>query len=143
MTEGAVQIESANLNGRTWISADSLADMFEQMGGDAPDGPLKNTMGTLTRTFRSMSSYAELEAEAASDNSRMQAYRCARCGGVVIDGRNIGGETIVVNAEPDDAGELFPLKIRQGVPTLAPWRPGLDGVTDVRLARHHCPAASS
>lgn len=138
MTEGAVQLQTLrDRNGRTWVSADSLTDMFEQMSSDLQDGPGKKTLQTLANTFRSFSSYADLEAEMASDGSRIQARRCV-CGTAVVDGRNIGGETIVINAEPDDAGELFPLRIREGVPTLAPWRPGLEGVSDVRLARHQC-----
>lgn len=137
MTEGAAQLETAAIGGRTWVSAESLADLFEQMRNDAGDGPVKTSFATLTETFRSISSYADLTAEAASDDSKIQARRC-QCGAVVIDGRSIGGDPIVVNALPDDAGQLFPMKVREGVPTLVPWRAGLDGIDVVRLTRHEC-----
>lgn len=124
-------------NGLAWISVDSLVDLFENMAGEMADGPAKTSLARLADTFRPVSTYAALEQATAGDDSKMQARQCP-CGAVVIDARRISGDRIVINAEPIEDGELFPLRIVAGVPTVVPYRSGLDGVTNTRLSEHSC-----
>lgn len=142
--ESAVElIARPDGNGRMWIAADSLVDLFEDMASNSGDGPVRNSMANLAAAFRPMSTYAEMEEELADDDLDMQAYRCASCAAVVIAGKRISGELVVIDAEPVPNGELFPLRINEGVPTMAPWRPGLDGVTGTRLTEHFCSSGVS
>lgn len=135
----ALTVQRDNQGGM-WISIDSLVDLFEDMASGMADGPAKNNLTTLAGTFRPMSTYAEMEEVLADDGSTMTARRCDTCQAVVIDALMIGGRAVLIDAEPVPDGALFPMRVEAGVPMLAPWRPGLDGVTGVRLAEHTCPA---
>lgn len=139
MTESASVITvQRDRAGNAWISIDSLVDLLADMADPMADGPTKRTLMTLANTFRPMSTYAEMDAALADDGSTMVGRRCSTCQAVVIDGTNISRTPLVVDAEPDANGELFPLRITNGVPMLAPWKPGLDGIGTVRLTEHSC-----
>lgn len=142
-TEAASAIDvRTDRNGKTWIAVDSLVDLFTDMGSTMADGPAKKNLQTLAASFRPMSSYAEMEAALAPDDSVMVSRDCDVCGAEVIDGQNISGDLLVIDAVPTPDGALFPLRIVKGVPTLAPMRPGLDGITNIRVAAHACAVQS-
>lgn len=142
-TEGASPLQvQRDRDGAAWIKVDSLVEMFDHMASMMQDSPAKTSMMVLADTFRPASMYAELEELASGDNTPMQAHRCSICSGIVITGRNIGGREIIVDAEPVPDGALFPFKIVDGCPVLAPWRPGLDGIDGVRLNEHTCPEST-
>jgi len=129
-------------DGRAAIMVDSLVELFDSMARDMAGGPVESSFRILADSFRPMSSYANLVEETKfDDGSTMLARRCS-CGATVIDGRKLGGKAVAVDAEPDPAGLLFPMNIRNGVPTLAPWGEHLDGIDVIRLREHQCEAVT-
>ena len=139
-TERAVALEVQHRDGSAWVSADSLVDMFESMTAGVSGGPVESSMRMLADTFRDMSDTYRKPSQQRTkfdDGSTLMVRRC-QCGAAVIDGNRMGGEKLTVNAEADPAGVWFPMKIRYGVPLLAPYGDHLDGAVGVRLTEHSC-----
>jgi hypothetical protein len=139
VTESAVTLEiQRGRDGRSWIAVDSLVDIFADMARITLDGPAKDTLLTLERTFRPASTYAGLEAAAAGDRSQVFAQPCPNCGVLVINGRRMTGKPIIIDAQPGTRRRPVPPPHRRRRTALAPWNPSLDGAASVRLSEHAC-----
>lgn len=125
-------------DGRLYVAADSLVDLFEDMASKGePDLPMTRTYHKLADTFRGMSTYDDLPA--SDDGGAVVARSCA-CGSPVIDAVAVGGATVVVDADLDRNGDWIVLRVHEGKVTVSPWGPHLDGSDPSRLATHSCGA---
>lgn len=123
-------------DGRMFVAADSLVDLFADMASKgSPDTPVAKNFAVLATTFRSMSSYDDIEP--SDDGRGINARRCT-CGRPVIDAAKVGGDLVTVDADLDPAGTWIPIRVVDGKVTVSPWGPQLDGAAPQRLAEHVC-----
>lgn len=126
---------------RVFISVDSLVDMVTDMASHLEDGPGRNALRTLAGGLFSISSYAEIQKQTASDGSTAIAHRCETCNAPVIGAHTIDKKPVTVEPNPTQDGAWFPFKVEEGRVSVAPWRDALDGLETVRLAEHKCAGA--
>lgn len=128
--------------GNAYIGVDSLVDLLAGMAEPMVDGPAKATLTKLRDVFRPISTYAEIDPTVSDDGKTMVARRCSTCRVAVVDGKRVGGEPIVLDAEPSPTGLFFPLEITDRVPRVGLWNQSLDRAVTIRLAEHDCAVTS-